>query len=234
MTTTTSQPRLTDHPQFRGLLADICDHPEDDDLRQVLADWLEDHDNPTWAEFIRVGILNHRCPTVAGSRVLPVERLRREQDLWAGVTSGGQHPVPFLWNWFSDLSLRGHFTEATAWSREYDEKGWLGIIWRRGLPDEFRGQTADWLQFGPARAGRLPLQAVRLWDVAVMPHPGSTDVPCQCIVFPEALKSNHWLRRHVELRRTRLTREKRKPLTEDELHLAVSCGALDGAREQKE
>jgi uncharacterized protein (TIGR02996 family) len=35
-------------------LTDLAAHPENDTLRLVYADWLEDHGNTTWAEFIRV------------------------------------------------------------------------------------------------------------------------------------------------------------------------------------
>ena len=40
----------------QGLLSDICESPEDDTPRLVYADWLEEHDQPERAEFIRVQI----------------------------------------------------------------------------------------------------------------------------------------------------------------------------------
>jgi uncharacterized protein (TIGR02996 family) len=47
-------------PVYLGLLDDVLDHPEDDVPRLVMADWLEDNDQPTRAEFIRVQIeLDH-------------------------------------------------------------------------------------------------------------------------------------------------------------------------------
>ena len=45
MTTTTNT--------AQGLLADIIEHPEDDDLRLIYADFLDDHDEEERAEFIR-------------------------------------------------------------------------------------------------------------------------------------------------------------------------------------
>ena len=52
-----------------GFLEDICEHPDDDAPRLVLADWLEDHgdeEGRARAEFIRVQIEKEREP--AGSR----------------------------------------------------------------------------------------------------------------------------------------------------------------------
>jgi uncharacterized protein (TIGR02996 family) len=37
-----------------SLLAAICNHPEDDALRLVYADWLDDHDEPDRARFVRL------------------------------------------------------------------------------------------------------------------------------------------------------------------------------------
>ena len=37
----------------QGLLSAICESPEDDTPRLVYADWLEEHDQPQRAEFIR-------------------------------------------------------------------------------------------------------------------------------------------------------------------------------------
>jgi len=43
-------------------LQDILKHPEDDALRLIYADWLEEHGDPDWAEFIRVQIASARLP----------------------------------------------------------------------------------------------------------------------------------------------------------------------------
>src|SRR5688572_30204356 len=39
-----------------AILANICDYPDDDALRLIYADWLEEHDQPERAEFIRAQI----------------------------------------------------------------------------------------------------------------------------------------------------------------------------------
>lgn len=39
-----------------GFISDICEHLEDDSIRLIYADWLEDHGDPERAEFIRVQV----------------------------------------------------------------------------------------------------------------------------------------------------------------------------------
>ena len=45
-----------------ALLAAILAHPDDDTPRLVYADWLDEHDEPDRAEFIRI---QHRLPTLS-------------------------------------------------------------------------------------------------------------------------------------------------------------------------
>ena len=47
---------MTDHPEYRANLAGIIAHPADDLRRLVLADWLEEHGEAEYAEFIRVQV----------------------------------------------------------------------------------------------------------------------------------------------------------------------------------
>src|SRR5262245_45266459 len=44
----------------RALLADICEHPDDDAVRLVYADWLDDHDQPERAELLRLEVRRRR------------------------------------------------------------------------------------------------------------------------------------------------------------------------------
>jgi len=39
-----------------GFIPDICEHPDDDSIRLIYADYLEDHGDPERAEFIRVQV----------------------------------------------------------------------------------------------------------------------------------------------------------------------------------
>ena len=42
--------------QRAGLIRDICEHPQRDDLRLIFADWCEDHGEPERDEFVRLEI----------------------------------------------------------------------------------------------------------------------------------------------------------------------------------
>jgi uncharacterized protein (TIGR02996 family) len=52
------------------LLAAVCENPDDDSIRLVFADWLEDHDDPQRAEFIRTQIALARSPEAADVKAL--------------------------------------------------------------------------------------------------------------------------------------------------------------------
>ena len=63
---------LQDHPEYRQLVNAVRAAPDDDLPRLVLADWLEEHDAPEWAEFIRVHCEAARHPHAApAGRHLP-------------------------------------------------------------------------------------------------------------------------------------------------------------------
>jgi uncharacterized protein (TIGR02996 family) len=47
-----------------AFLADICQHPDDDAVRLIYADWLDEHGEPERAEFIRLQIERARLETV--------------------------------------------------------------------------------------------------------------------------------------------------------------------------
>lgn len=47
---------MTTTATHAGFISDICEHPEDDSIRLIYADWLEDHGDPERAEFIRVQV----------------------------------------------------------------------------------------------------------------------------------------------------------------------------------
>src|SRR5438552_3731260 len=78
---------MTDDP---GLLRAILDDPDDDGLRLVYADWLEEHGEPERAEFIRVQLElePHRFaidrPRVRQLLAREAELLDRYEDQWLG------------------------------------------------------------------------------------------------------------------------------------------------------
>jgi uncharacterized protein (TIGR02996 family) len=65
--------------QEQAFLRAVCENPEDDDVRLVFADWLDEHGEPERAEFIRLQIEQARLPEW-DRRWLECER--RCRDLW--------------------------------------------------------------------------------------------------------------------------------------------------------
>ena len=73
---------------LRGFWLDIAEHPDDDALRLILADWLEDHGDEAQAEFIRVQIRRSRLPLDDAEQPALARReaelLARYSARWAG------------------------------------------------------------------------------------------------------------------------------------------------------
>src|SRR5947209_2024989 len=91
-------------------LADIRDNPDDDAVRLVFADWLEDHGDPERAEFIRLQVRLAQMPEHDPARF---ELEERAQDLLA------EHQARWL----------GHLPK---WARAVE------LSFRRGLPEEVK------------------------------------------------------------------------------------------------
>ena len=81
-----------------AFLRAILDNPDDDGVRLVYADWLEEHGQPERAEFIRVQIALASLPLGDRKR----ERLTaRESELWREYGKGweAELPEPKWWRW---------------------------------------------------------------------------------------------------------------------------------------
>lgn len=93
MTTTT-------HPTYAGLLAAVLENPEDDDVRLIFADWLDDDGQAERAEFIRLQIAHEWYP---GG---PMEDFRagRDQDELERCERELLTPDNF-WQWFGDNGI---------------------------------------------------------------------------------------------------------------------------------
>ena len=143
-----------------ALLAAVCANPEDDTPRLVYADWLEDHDLPERAEFIRVQCelarLACEVPGYCSSGMgecwpcLQADELRRrERELLTG-----------RWHeWFAVFSavptLCGNLPDPGGFDRSHFRR----VTFARGFVDSVTCTAADFL----AHADAL------LW------HPGLTD-----------------------------------------------------------
>ena len=81
----------------RALFRAVLDAPHDDAPRLVCADWLEDHGQPDWGEFIRLQIELARTPTDA--------LRQRELALWPAVRDSYLADFPADRHWSVSLDL---------------------------------------------------------------------------------------------------------------------------------
>lgn len=119
-----------------AFLAAICAEPDDDAVRLIFADWLDEHGEPERAEFIRVQceLAHWFDPYEYAPQAEPLRR--REQEL-------------ILLGKLTDLSpIQGPAT----------------YIFRRGFVHRVRCPCAAWLEHGPAIVRSQPIERVELSD----------------------------------------------------------------------
>jgi uncharacterized protein (TIGR02996 family) len=120
-----------------GLMQAVLDAPDDDTVRLVFADWMQDHGEETWAEFIRVQCEIAYMDGTEGDRLTVLAR--RERELWEA------HHI----QWCADLP---------KWSRGK-------VAFRRGFPTIVSCTPPQWIS-GRKLTRRAPIRALRLTKVA--------------------------------------------------------------------
>jgi uncharacterized protein (TIGR02996 family) len=156
-----------------ALLAAIRQNPDDDTPRLVYADWLQEHDQPERAEFIRL-----QCEKF---RLLVTNSTATESEASVNV---GYYYAP-RWVRQSDLakykSLRDREqTLARNHCRSWEESDELYTLrlagksamvrvplpldwqWERGFIEEVKGTVVNWLVYGDKFANRHPVRRVYL------------------------------------------------------------------------
>lgn len=139
---------MTTTAAHAGFIADICEHPEDDSIRLIYADWLEDHGDPERAEFIRVQCLeeiDYRTDynSAAGSNRKGCRILRRFGHEWLGT-----------------------LYEA-GWGRD--------CVWSRGFLAEVHAPLAVLEKHLPALVRQHPIERVRVTDKEPRHYNGLTE-----------------------------------------------------------
>lgn len=132
-----------------GLLKAIRENPDEDTARLIAADWLDEHEQPEWAELIRVQIELARMAASEEERTDEyddkfTQLQSREGELLRGPQ--GQY-LTFL------LGVASGF--------EHDATD--GITITRGFPDSIElCATARWLHHGDDTLARLPINRIYL------------------------------------------------------------------------
>lgn len=138
---------MTDHD---ALLAAIIANPDDDTVRLVYADWLDENGQGERAEFIRVQVALS-TPTLGadgtGDSQKRHELVRREAAI---------------------MSRRGPVEGRGKWWADYGPGDRVSVVeWLRGFVSEVTCTLADWLAHGPAIVAAHPIRRVVLTDIVV-------------------------------------------------------------------
>lgn len=166
-------------PDERALLAAIRAHPHDDTPRLVYADWLDEHERPERAEFIRVQIALARFGDVtAENRERWHELHEHERELLALDTKLG-------WNGFlldcTERNVDDRLTHLSEWRRGFlgefqpDDEGDVTRILQLGERHPIEHLTLRpelWVQHADAILRDHPEPTVVLLDVPLMSSDG--------------------------------------------------------------
>jgi uncharacterized protein (TIGR02996 family) len=130
---------MTDHD---ALLAAICAAPEEDTPRLVLADWLEENDQPDQAQFIRIQIQLARTPA------------------WEPFAVACRWRNP---DWLTGRSFRHTLPQLDGFNLE-----WPSAPFYRGLGYRLNIRSViDWTQLEHRIFGRVPVGEFSLWTATL-------------------------------------------------------------------
>lgn len=158
------------HPDLAALLAAVCQFPDDDTPRLVLADWLDDHEQHERAEFIRV-----QCELawLRGNATRRAELVARENQLhhahareWSGIpcpVCEGATVAEHTADGWSSLESCAHCTGT----------GFAPVEFRRGFVESVRCRMGDVLRWSNSEAwtltpwarGVLAAHPVTRWEI---------------------------------------------------------------------
>ena len=148
--------RMT-HPDWPGFLAAIVAEPDDDTVRLVAADFLEENGDPDRAAFIRVQIALARLEVAGLGQSAEAGALRgKELALLAPPAL-----APRRWA-AEDCPELVHGTQTRAGSlalRGFDAEL---LTWRRGFVEWVKCPVVEWLRVGVAVRARNPVRRVIL------------------------------------------------------------------------
>jgi uncharacterized protein (TIGR02996 family) len=137
---------LMQNHTFRGLLADIHAEPASDDLRLILADWLEDRSDE-WGTFIRYQTTSQEKEAEARKDYKTISywgrfcrRLEQDLNSWSGAT---------------DL----------AWRRISYADSIYPLRYCRGFLQGITVNIWDWYRYGKQICELHPVAEVRAWDI---------------------------------------------------------------------
>ncbi|VTR93228.1 leucine-rich repeat-containing protein typical subtype : Repeat-companion domain protein OS=Isosphaera pallida (strain ATCC 43644 / DSM 9630 / IS1B) GN=Isop_0392 PE=4 SV=1 [Gemmata massiliana] len=166
---------MTDEP---ALLATILAHPDEDTPRLMFADWLQEHNQPLRAEFVRVQVqLADLLRRMARAGLRPTPRARtateckRYPELFA-LLARQALIWPTYGEWFPFGPLPQDHAAATCENifnklcvyAAVNHLPWVSLT-QRGFLKAVQCPAASWLAHADAILARHPVERVRLTDV---------------------------------------------------------------------
>jgi uncharacterized protein (TIGR02996 family) len=133
-------------PEWELLLKAVVASPDDDLPRLVAADWLDEHDEPERAEFIRVQVERAKADST--------ELKWREQSRWNNPLLGP------LWA----VEACPHIADMDFGSslRSLGLNGAERVEFRRGFPFRITCTADEWLRYGRGIVPRQPVRELAL------------------------------------------------------------------------
>jgi uncharacterized protein (TIGR02996 family) len=153
------------HPDWPAFVAAIVAQPDDDTLRLVAADFLEENGDADRAAFIRTQVALAQLEA-SGLGQSPEARALRKKE-WEFIGPGslalrlwGPEDCPEL--------VRGTLTQAGMLSFRVERVERERLTWQRGFVERVTCPAIEWLRHGAAVRKRNPVRVVILSDCAQM------------------------------------------------------------------
>ena len=144
------------HPDWPAFVTAIIAEPDDDAVRLVAADFLEENGNPNRAAFIRIQIALAQLEASGLGHTSEAGALRKKEQWFLGPLS-----APRLWAAEECPEfVRGTRTRAGSLALRGD--GAERLTWRRGFVEWVTCEAVAWLRLGFAVRNRNPVTRVLL------------------------------------------------------------------------
>ena len=144
------------HSDWSAFLAAIVANPDDDTLRLVAADFLEENGDANRAAFIRLQIALAQLEASGLGHSSEAGTLRKKEMAFLY-----RQVAPRLWA-AEDCPEFVHGTRTQAGSLALRGEGAERLTWRRGFVEWVKCPTVDWLRHGVAIRKRNPVRRVIL------------------------------------------------------------------------
>lgn len=151
-----------DHSDWPAFIDAIVADPDDDTIRLIAADWLEEHGDVDRAAFIRIQVELARLEAAGEGKSLEVDRLRAKERVILG-------PLELGWKFWAaeacpelvSLTSRGGRDPLKGMTVEGAEQ----LTWHRGFVEGVTCSADEWLRHGEAVRKRNPILDVSLTAV---------------------------------------------------------------------